>query len=100
MERENLDDLARLVRVLGLTLAYGSDGARLAFRYHGLPAYLRREIRNHRRRLARMMAEGDYRLCVSPDLHRASWRYAGQGRYTCEYCVKIDAAQLGLWRVA
>jgi hypothetical protein len=92
-----LDDLARLVRMYGLILCYGSDGARLAFRYH-LPRHLRQALRNRRRALARMMLAGDIRLCPAPDLHRRSWMYQGSGRYCCELCRAIDSAQLGMWK--
>lgn len=96
----HLDDLARLVRVYGLTLAYGSDGARLAFRYPALPAHIKQVIRNHRRGLAARMAAGDIALCPSPGLHRREWYYAGRGRYVCAHCQRLDAAQLGLWKQA
>lgn len=98
MDRQ-IDTLAGQLRRWRVVLCYKGDGAGLAFRYRGLPTYLRREIRNHRRGLARLMAAGDWRLCASPEHHRASWRYAGQGVYTCEICRRIDA-QLGMWKAS
>lgn len=93
----DLDDLARMVRAYQLVLCYGSDGARLAFRYR-LPLWLRHALRSRRRGLQRLMLQGDIRLCPSPDAHRREWRYAGQGCYCCELCRRIDA-QLGMWQV-
>lgn len=95
--QHELDDLAQQVRAHGLVLAYSHDGAKLAFRYQ-LPAHIRLAIRNHRRGLARLMAEGDVRLCPSPSLHRRAWFYAGRGRYVCEQCVRLDSAQMGMWQ--
>lgn len=93
----SLDALARLVRAYGLTLAYSQGGyAKLAFRYPGLPSPVRQALRNRRRGLARLMLQGDIRLCPAPDLHRPEWSYAGQGRYCCEMCRRIDVAQLGM----
>ena len=92
------DDLARRVRAHGLVLAYGSQGARLAFRYQ-LPAELRRQIRNRRRALARMMTEGRIELCPAPDLHRREWFYSGSG-YVCPVCRRIDVAQQDMWKAS
>lgn len=92
-----LDHLAQHVRMYGLVLAYSQRGyAKLAFRYPALPSWLRLALRNRRRGLAQLMLQGDVRLCPAPDLHRREWRYAGQGRYQCEVCRRIDA-QLGMW---
>jgi hypothetical protein len=92
----DLDELAALVRVYGVVLAYGDDGAALAFRSR-LPAALRRAIRSHRRGLARMMLAGDIRLCPAPDAHRREYFYCGRGRWACAACVRLDSYQLGLW---
>lgn len=94
-----LEALASVIRGSGLVLAYGQHGATLAFRYR-LPGELRRAIRSHRRGLARLMLQGDSRLCCSPELHRREWYYVGSGRYACLLCQQLDKAQLGLWKVS
>lgn len=95
--QHNLDDLARLVRLYGLVLAYSHHGAKLAFRYPGLPADVRRMLHNHRRGLAQLMKAGDVRLCPARDAHRKSYYYAGRGVVLCADCQRLDAHQMGLW---
>lgn len=95
---DDLESLARLVRVYGVTLAYGSDGAKLAFKRRDLPAWIRRELHNHRRAMARLMREGRIELCCSPDLHRREFYYCGRGQWACAACIRLDAYQLGLWQ--
>lgn len=95
---DGLEETARLVKLYRVKLAYSHNNtAVLAFKDSGLPAHIRVAIRNHRVGLARLMAAGDVRICPNPDLHRASWFYAGRGRYICEVCRRIDA-QMCLWR--
>lgn len=97
----DLEETANLVKRYRVKLAYSQSGyAILAFKHPALPAYIRLAIRNHRRGLARMMADGDWRLCPAPDLHRSSWFYAGQGRYICNACQRIDEHQLKFWHKA
>lgn len=91
----DLDQLADFLRAQRIALAYTSDGVGLAWHYTGLPKEIRRAIHNRRRSLARLMRQGDIRLCPSPPTHRSSWRYdgnfAGQQRYICDLCAAIDA---------
>ena len=95
-----LEDLVAQIYAQRLVLAYSQDGsAHLAWRYPYLSITVRRAIHNRRRGLAQLMLSGDWRLCPDPDLHRQEYYYAGQGRYVCAICRRIDAAQLGLWKV-
>ncbi len=32
----------------------------------------------------------DIRVCVNRDWHRQYWRYAGQGKFECEVCKKLE----------
>jgi len=92
---DDLEETALQIKRYRVALAYSQRGyAKLSFRRPDLPDWLKQEIRNRRRGLARLMQAGDIRLCPSPDLHRSSWFYAGRGRYTCALCQRIDAHQL------
>ena len=54
-----------------------------------LPMKLNRTIYRERARLRAALRSGDWRLCHIAS-HRRSWRYAGDGRYQCEMCIKLD----------
>lgn len=95
MDRD-IEMLADQLRTRRVVLCYTRDGADLAWPGEVDPD-LRRAVRDRRRRLALMLLMGDHRLCASPDLHRASWRYAGQGQFVCSLCQRLDVAQLGMW---
>lgn len=84
--QKNLETLLETLRARRVILAFSYDGARLAWKSPDLPPEIRTAIHNKRRALARLMRSGDIRLCPNPDLHRKSWRYGGQGIYTCELC--------------
>lgn len=86
----DLDDIAHQIHLRGLILSYSHTGyATLAFHYH-MPAWLREAIHAKRRGLARLMHDGDIRLCPAPGLHRASWYHAGAQRYACGLCQKLE----------
>ena len=99
MLQNDLDHLAQVVRAYGLVLSYSAGGyAKLAFRYR-LPAWLRRQLHNHRWGMARYMREGRIELCPAPDLHRREFYYCGRGRWACAACIRLDTHQLGLWKL-
>lgn len=56
-----------------------------------VPMSIRQAIKKHRHELKRMIADGDIRLCPARDLHRHSWRYAGNGCYQCGMCLQLAA---------
>ena len=46
-------------------------------------------LHRHKKDLAQLMQDGAIAVCPSKDLHRASWRYNGAGRFTCELCQRF-----------
>lgn len=58
-----------------------------------IPMKLRQAVKCHRRALLyQLYRRGDVRLCPARDLHRRYYRHAGQGRFVCDMCLKLDAS--------
>jgi hypothetical protein len=49
-------------------------------------------LRLHIKHMLTLIRDGDIRVCPSRDLHRQYWRHAGNGRYICEVCERIEIA--------
>jgi hypothetical protein len=51
----------------------------------------RQAIRDHAQTLRQMLSMHDVNVCPNASLHREEWRYAGQGRYVCGACERLQA---------
>jgi hypothetical protein len=49
-------------------------------------------IVQHNDALQRLVESNDVRVCYNAGLHRAHWRYLGNGRFACAACERLSVA--------
>ncbi len=55
-----------------------------------VPGPLRQALKEYRKEIRSMIAEHRKETCPNPQLHRHSWRYAGDQIYHCELCKQLN----------
>jgi hypothetical protein len=84
--------LDMLLYLLGLRRDLLVSADEVYWSSHGPDRRIVRALRRHRRGLALLLQWSSIGTCPARDLHRKFWRYAGQGRYVCEYCERTRIA--------
>jgi hypothetical protein len=86
-----LHQLLQLIQQRHIILRPGSRG-RVAFWAPNVrvPRQARQAIKAHTSALRELLASNDVHVCPAQDLHRSSWKYAGQGCYICGECQRLQ----------
>jgi hypothetical protein len=88
----SLAELLQYIQRQPLFLRHGRAGRVVAWSPNRpVPRPTRRAIREHTPMLRELLSRHDVNVCPSPGLHRAEWRYAGEGRYVCGACERLQA---------
>lgn len=86
----SMDELRRTLRARSVILRHARPPLHIAiWTTHGLERKVTQALRQHRVRLAALLAVSDVRTCPAPGLHRASFYYKGQGLYICGDCERL-----------